>query len=91
MLPFFVGFYLWTMISEKDFYRHLIQEFGMDSKHAERNFAFRSSPLWSSMLALVAIAFIDAEYGVLISSSQMKEAQTLGDLFDLVTEAQVQG
>lgn len=90
MLPFFVGFYLWTMISEKDFYRHLIQELGMDSKHAEQNFAFRSSPLWSSMLALVAIAFIDAEYGVLISSSQMKEAQTLGDLFDLVTEAQVQ-
>ena len=91
MLPFFVGFYLWTMISEKVFYRHLIQEFGMDSKHAEQNFVFRSSPLWSSMLALVAIAFIDAEYGVLISSSQMKEAQTLGDLFDLVTEAQVQG
>ena len=91
MLPFFVGFYLWTMISEKDFYRHLIQELGMDSKHAERNFAFRSSPLWSSMLALVAIAFIDAEYGVLVSSSQMKEAQTLGDLLDLVTEAQVQG
>ena len=91
MLPFFVGFYLWTMISEKVFYRHLIQEFGMDSKHAEQNFVFRSSPLWSSMLALVARAFIDAEYGVLISSSQMKEAQTLGDLFDLVTEAQVQG
>ena len=41
------------------------------------------------MLALVTIASIDAQYGVLVSSSQMKQAQTLGDLFDIV--AQIQG
>ena len=76
------------MISEKEFYNYLIQELGMDSINAERNFNFRSSDLWSSMLALVTIASIDTQYGVLISSSQMKQAQTLGDLFDIVVQSQ---
>ena len=75
------------MISEKEFYRHLIQELGMDSENAERDFNFRSSTLWSSMLALVTIATLDAEYGVLVSASQMKQAQTLGDLFDIVVQS----
>lgn len=88
MLPFFVGFYLWTMISEKEFYKHLVQELGMELSDAERSFKFRSSSLWSSMLALVTIASIDAKYGVLVSSSQMKQAQTLGDLFDIVAQSQ---
>lgn len=88
MLPFFVGFYLWTMISEKEFYKHLVQELGMELSDAERGFNFRSSSLWSSMLALVTIAYIDAQYGVLVSSSQMKQAQTLGDLFDIVAQNQ---
>ena len=76
------------MISEKEFYNYLIQELGMDSINTERNFNFRSSDLWSSMLALVTIASIDTQYGVLISSSQMKQAQTLGDLFDIVVQSQ---
>ena len=88
MLPFFVGFYLWTMISEKECYKHLIQELGMELNDAERDFNFRSSSLWSSMLALVTIASIDAQYGVLVSSSQMKQAQTLGDLFEIVVQNQ---
>ena len=90
MLPFFVGFYLWTMISEKEFYKHLIQELGMDLINAERDFNFRSSSLWSSMLALITIASIDTQYGVLVSSSQMKQAQTLGDLYDIVVQTQGQ-
>ncbi|HAB90106.1 MAG TPA: hypothetical protein DCF84_06175 [Bacteroidetes bacterium] len=76
------------MISEKEFYKHLIQELGMELNDAERDFNFRSSSLWSSMLALVTIASIDAQYGVLVSSSQMKQAQTLGDLFEIVVQNQ---
>lgn len=45
---------------------------------------FRQIPGWSSMQALIIIASFNWEYNVSVSAEEMKEADTLQDLFDLV-------
>ena len=74
------------MMDEQTFYHQLLIELGIESNHALRHFEFRSHASWSSMLALVTIAFVDEHTGVLISSAQMQEAKTLGDLFEIVSK-----
>ena len=78
------------MKHEQSFYHQLLSELGIESKLAVRDFKFRSHSSWSSMSALVTIAFVDEHYGVLISSPQMHEAKTLGDLFDLISKTKKQ-
>jgi acyl carrier protein len=39
---------------------------------------------WSSMHALVIIALIDAEYDVMLEPSQMRSANTVRELFNVV-------
>jgi acyl carrier protein len=42
-------------------------------------------PMWDSMSMLVFVALADQEYGKKLKSSQVKSAQTVGDLYDLLT------
>lgn len=46
--------------------------------------AFRKLDAWSSMMALILIARIDAEYSVNLTAEELAEATTVMDLFDLV-------
>ena len=46
--------------------------------------AFRQLEGWSSMLALILIARIDAEYDVTITAEELSTAITIQDLYDLV-------
>ncbi|HEY9083637.1 MAG TPA: acyl carrier protein [Vicingaceae bacterium] len=45
---------------------------------------YREIKDWSSMHALIIIALIDSEYDVLLKGDDLKETQTIHDLFNLV-------
>lgn len=47
---------------------------------------FRKLDEWGSMLALIVIAMIDSDYGVSVSSSDLKGAQTVGELYELIAQ-----
>ncbi len=41
---------------------------------------------WSSMHALIIIALIDSEYDVIIEPEELKNAQTVEDLYSIIAE-----
>ena len=45
---------------------------------------FRKLEEWGSMLALIVIAMIDAELGKTITAEDLKSANTVADLFEIV-------
>ena len=45
---------------------------------------FRELDHWSSMHVLMLIAFVDAEYNVTIGSTDLNNAQTIQDLYNIV-------
>ena len=45
---------------------------------------FRELRGWSSMTALMEIAMMEDNYGVTVSSEEMRNAETIQDLFDAV-------
>lgn len=47
---------------------------------------FRKLDEWGSMLALIVIAMIDSDYGVSVSSSDLKGAHTVGELYELIAQ-----
>ena len=51
------------------------------------NFNFREIEDWSSMHALVIIALIDSEYDVLLNGGDLKGAETVQDLFDMIKKS----
>lgn len=47
---------------------------------------FKNLEEWGSMLALIVIAMIDADYGKTITADDLKNARTIADLFEIVTK-----
>jgi len=45
---------------------------------------FRKLEEWGSMMALIVIAMIDADFGKTISSDDLKNATTVSSLFEIV-------
>lgn len=45
---------------------------------------FRELEEWSSMIALVIIAMVDEHYKVKLSGNEIKESNTIQDIFDKV-------
>jgi acyl carrier protein len=45
---------------------------------------YREIEGWSSMHALIIIALMDTEYGVTVTGSDLRNCQTVNDLFELV-------
>jgi len=45
---------------------------------------YREIPEFSSMYALIIIAFIDNEFDVLLTGDELRKANTVQDLYDLV-------
>ena len=60
----------------------LFDETDMGEIKAETD--FKKLDEWSSMIALSAIAMIDAEYDVQIKGSDIRESKTIEDLFNLI-------
>lgn len=46
---------------------------------------FRQLPEWSSLSALGVIALADEEFGVELSGAEMRSAETIRELFDLLS------
>lgn len=46
---------------------------------------FRDLDEWSSLIALSVIAMADEEYEVELSGKELREAQTIQDLFDVIS------
>ncbi len=47
---------------------------------------FRSIKGWSSMHALIIIAYIDANYNALLNGADLKSAQSIQDLYKITIE-----
>lgn len=45
---------------------------------------YREIPNWSSMHALIIIAFADANFNVELNASDLRKAQTIQDLYDII-------
>ena len=45
---------------------------------------FRTLDEWSSILALTIIAMVDDEYGVTLSADEMRKANTISELYNIV-------
>ena len=45
---------------------------------------FRDLDEWSSLIGLSIILMVDEEYGITIGADEMKKAQTIEDLFNIV-------
>lgn len=45
---------------------------------------YRDIPNWSSMHALVIIAFVDANFGVELTASDLRNTQTIRDLYTII-------
>ena len=45
---------------------------------------FRENDEWGSMLALSVMAMVNEEYDVALTANEMRHAQTIQDLFDIV-------
>jgi len=47
---------------------------------------YRTIKGWSSMHALIVIAFLDANFDILLTGADLKQTQTIGDLYNLVLQ-----
>ena len=47
---------------------------------------FRDLDEWDSLAALSTISMIDDEFGVTINNKDLRSIETLGELYDMVTE-----
>lgn len=73
------------MISAEEFTNQLVAEF----EDVEPNTVFpdtnyREIKNWSSMYALIIIAFIDANFDVQLNAEDLKNTQTVRDLYNIV-------
>lgn len=55
-----------------------------DVSQLNRDTKFREVEGWCSLVALSVIAMVDEEYGVALKGEDVKSANTIGELFDLV-------
>lgn len=75
------------MITVEDFTNQLATEF----EDVEPNTVFpdthyRDIKNWSSMYALIIIAFVDANFDVQLNAENLKNTQSVRDLYEVVKE-----
>lgn len=58
----------------------------MDASQLSSETKFRELAEWSSLAALSVIAMADEEYEVELSGTDLKNAETIGDLFEIITK-----
>lgn len=69
-----------------DFIVKFAEQFdSMDVSDFSAETRFKELDDWSSITALYIIAMIDENYGVQISGNDIKESETLSDLFERTT------
>ena len=49
---------------------------------------FKDNDEWNSLLVLSVIAMVDEEYGIIITSDDIRQAKTIEDLYSIVISKQ---
>mgnify|MGYP005876614327 CR=1 FL=1 len=69
----------------KKFISQFVEQFdNLDVSTINGETYFKEMDVWTSMAALMIIGMIDDEYGVEISAKDIRSAETIADLFELV-------
>lgn len=69
----------------KEFITNFAEQFDdTDASEIQANTEFRELDEWTSLTALSIIAMVDEEYDVQLKADEMRRAQTIQELFDLV-------
>lgn len=72
-----------------EFVAHFAEQFeDTDASVFTPETKFRELEEWSSLLALSIIAMVDEEYDVVLKGNEMKTANTIQELFDIVEAKQ---
>ena len=66
-----------------------IEKFAEQFEETEQNVLtaevhFKELDEWSSLMALAIIAMVDAEYGIRIKGDDVKKAETIIDLYNII-------
>ena len=68
-----------------DFILHFAEQFDdLDEAQLSPETRFRDLDDWSSLIALSVLAMIDEEYDIQLKVSEMRSANTIQELFDLI-------
>ena len=69
----------------KEFIENFAAQFDdTDASVFAGNTKFRELDEWSSLMALSIIAMVDEEYDVTLKGDEMRQAETIEDLFNIV-------
>ena len=69
----------------KDFIENFAQQFDdTDASEIKAETVFKELEEWSSLIALSVIAMVDEEYDVTIKGDDIRNSNTIEDLFNLV-------
>ena len=75
------------MITSEEFTFQLASEFeDIEPTSITPDTKYRDIKNWSSMYALIIIAFIDANFDVQLNAENLKSTQTVRDLYNVVCE-----
>lgn len=75
------------MITIEEFAKRLEEEFeDIEQGSIKPDTNYRSIKGWSSMHALIIIALIDAEFNIILNGSDLKSANTIRDLYTIISE-----
>lgn len=68
-----------------DFVQHFAEQFEETEpdEFSPKTF-FRENDEWCSMLALSVMAMVDEEYDVQLTANEMRQANTIQELFDII-------
>ena len=70
-----------------DFILHFSEQFDeTDASEIKADTIFKDLDEWSSLLALSVIAMVDEEYGVALKGEDIRNSNTVADLFKKVQE-----
>lgn len=73
----------------QEFVAHFAEQFeDTDASVFTSETKFRELEEWSSILALNIIAMVDEEYDVVLKGNEMKVANTISELFEIVKAKQ---
>lgn len=73
------------MISIDEFIKILANEFDIqDESDLTPETSFRNIKDWSSMHGLIILALSDSEFGVTLTGNDLRELNTIKDLFELI-------
>ena len=69
----------------QEFIKHFAEQFDeIDIALLKPETRFRELKEWSSLVALLEITMVDEEYGIVLPPEEMRQTQTIQELFDLV-------